>query len=98
MAEGEAALADLARHPSTARFVARKFARHFIADQPPAVAVDRLADVFRDSDGDLGELTRATIDMAEAWADPLAKVKTPQEPVVSARGRARHKRRRGRSG
>ncbi|MGH8722406.1 MAG: DUF1800 domain-containing protein, partial [Burkholderiales bacterium] len=64
MAEGEAALADLARHPSTARFIARKFARHFIADQPPAAAVDRLAAVFRDRDGDLGELARATVGMA----------------------------------
>jgi uncharacterized protein (DUF1800 family) len=84
MAEGEAALADLARHPSTARFIAGKFARHFVADKPPATAVDRLVAIFRDSDGDLGELARATIGMADAWADPLAKVKTPQELVVSA--------------
>jgi uncharacterized protein (DUF1800 family) len=84
MAEGEAALADLSRHPATARHIATKIARHFISDQPPLAAVDRLARVFRDSDGDLGELTRAVIASPEAWADPLAKVKSPQELVTSA--------------
>ena len=40
------ALDALARHPATARFVATKLARHFIADTPPQAAVDRLARVF----------------------------------------------------
>ncbi|MGE0119858.1 MAG: DUF1800 family protein [Dongiaceae bacterium] len=84
MAEGEAVLADLARHPSTARFIARKLARHFIADQPPPAAIDRLAEIFRDSDGDLLEVTHGLIARDEAWADPLAKVKTPQELVIAA--------------
>jgi uncharacterized protein (DUF1800 family) len=84
MEEGEAALADLARRPATARHIATKFARHVIADQPPAEAVERLAGVFQASDGDLGELTRAAIALPAAWADPLAKVKTPQELVTSA--------------
>jgi len=84
MAEGEAALADLARRPATARHIATKFARHFIADQPPPAAVDHLARVFRDTDGDLGELTRAVMASPEAWADPLAKVKSPQDLVTSA--------------
>jgi len=84
MAEGEAALIDLARHPSTARHIATQLARHFIADQPPPAAVDRLARVFQDSDGDLGQIMRTLIAMPEAWADPLAKVKSPTEFVVSA--------------
>jgi uncharacterized protein (DUF1800 family) len=84
MEEGEAALADLARHPSTARFIATKFARHFIADEPPAAAVERLAQRFRDGDGDLGELVRAVVEMPEAWAEPLAKVKTPQDLITAA--------------
>ena len=84
MAEGEAALADLARHPATARHIATKFARHFIADQPPPAAVDHLARVFRDTDGGLGELTRAVMASPEAWADPLAKVKSPLDLVTSA--------------
>ena len=83
IAEGEAALADLARHPATARHIAVKLARHFIADEPPAAAVDRLAAVFRDSDGDLGEVSRALIRLPEPWQAPLAKLKAPQDLVVS---------------
>ncbi len=82
-AEGVAALAALARHPATARRLATKLARHFIADQPPAAAVARLERVFRDSGGDLGQVARALVDSPEAWAEPLAKIKTPQELVVS---------------
>ena len=41
-AEGEAALADLAAHPSTARFLATKLVRHFVSDDPPPAAVERL--------------------------------------------------------
>ena len=40
-------LADLARHPSTARFIATKLARHFVADDPPPALVDRLAARYR---------------------------------------------------
>ena len=81
--EGVAALAALARHPATARHVATRLARHFIADQPPAAAVARLERVFRDSGGDLGRLAGALVDSPEAWAEPLAKIKTPEELVVS---------------
>ncbi|MBM3510137.1 MAG: DUF1800 domain-containing protein [Alphaproteobacteria bacterium] len=82
-AEGEAALRALARHPSTAIFIATKFARHFIADDPPAPAVERLARVFRDTDGDLRALAAAVVDEPAAWQAPLAKFKTPQDFLVS---------------
>ena len=39
-------LHDLARHPATARFIATKLARHFVADEPPPALVDRLAAVY----------------------------------------------------
>ena len=42
LAQGEAALSDIARHPSTARFIAAKFARHFVADDPPPAWSRRL--------------------------------------------------------
>ena len=45
--QGEAALADLAAHPATAVFIATKLVRHFIADDPPPAAVDRIAHAFR---------------------------------------------------
>ncbi|MBI3708514.1 MAG: DUF1800 domain-containing protein [Proteobacteria bacterium] len=82
--EGETALLALSRHPATATHIATKFARHFIADNPPAAAVKRLARVYRETDCDLGALARAIVDAPEAWAEPLAKVKTPNEYVVSA--------------
>lgn len=81
--EAEAAFQALARHPATARHIATKLARHFIADMPPPAAVERLARVFRDTDGDLGAVSAALIEQPEAWTDPLAKVKTPHEFVVA---------------
>ncbi|MGQ0663554.1 MAG: DUF1800 domain-containing protein [Pseudomonadota bacterium] len=82
--EGRDALNALARHPATAVHIATKFARHFIADQPPEDAVRRLARVFLDRDGDLKALSEAVVDAPEAWAEALPKIKTPNEFVVSA--------------
>jgi len=82
-AQGEAVLRDLARHPATATHVATKLARHFIADGPPPEAVARIARAFRDSDGHLPTVYATLIDCAEAWAQPLAKLKSPVEYVVS---------------
>jgi uncharacterized protein (DUF1800 family) len=78
-----AVLKDLANHPATATHVATKLARHFIADEPPASAVERLAKVFRDTDGDLPSLHRALVESPEAWQATVAKFKTPHDFVVS---------------
>ena len=45
--QGRAVLADLARHPATAKHIATKLARHFVADEPPPALVDTLAKTFR---------------------------------------------------
>lgn len=82
--EGRAALNDLARHPATARHIAFKLARHFAADQPPDGLVDRLAAVFRETDGNLRAMSEALVASWEAWETPLPKVKAPSEFVVSA--------------
>ena len=84
MREGLEAIIDLSQHPSTARHIARKLAVHFIADQPPQAAVDRLAAVFRESRGNLRAVTEALIDLPEAWQGWQKKVKTPWDLVVSA--------------
>lgn len=84
LAEGEAVLDDLARHPATARHIAGKLARHFVANVPPSALVKKLAAVFRDTDGDLKAVLSALLSAPEAWADPMAKVKSPNEFVVSA--------------
>jgi uncharacterized protein (DUF1800 family) len=81
--QGEAALADIARHPATAKFIATKFARHFVADDPPPALVARLQDVFSKSDGSLKALAMALLDADEAWQAPLTKLRSPYEFLVA---------------
>lgn len=81
--QGVAVLRDLAAKSATAHFIATKLARHFIADDPPPRAVDRIAGAFLSSDGHLPTVYRALIDSPESWAQPLAKYKTPTDYVVS---------------
>lgn len=83
VAEGEAALADLARHPSTARFIATKLTRHFLADTPPPAVVERCARAFQQSNGDIARTVGAIVDSPEAWDAPLTKFKRPEEYVIS---------------
>jgi uncharacterized protein (DUF1800 family) len=84
VAQGEAALADIARHPSTAKFIATKFARHFVADDPPPALVARLQEVFLISDGDLRALATTLVDSNEAWQAPLTKLRSPYEFLVAS--------------
>jgi uncharacterized protein (DUF1800 family) len=84
--DGEEVLDILAAHPSTARFIATKLARRFVSDTPPASVVDRVAATFRETGGDLREVTRTLLTSPE-FLSPEAhrsKVKTPFEFVVSA--------------
>jgi len=78
-----ALLHDLAHHPSTAQFVATKLARHFVADDPPAALVARLAATFRETGGDLPSVYRTLVTAPEAWDPAPAKLKTPEEFVIS---------------
>lgn len=84
--DGEAVLDLLSTHPATAQFIATKLARRFVADEPPAALVDRVAKVFLDTKGDLRAVTRAVITSPEFFSAEYrrAKVKTPLEFVVSA--------------
>jgi uncharacterized protein (DUF1800 family) len=84
LGQGEAALADIARHPSTANFIATKFVRHFVADDPPPALVGRLRDVFVKTDGDLKALATALVDSDEAWKAPLTKMRSPYDFVVAS--------------
>jgi uncharacterized protein (DUF1800 family) len=84
MEQGDAVFADLARHPATAQHIATKLARHFVADAPPRGLIDRLATVFRDTDGDLKAVATALIDWDEAWSAPLAKMRTPEEFLLAS--------------
>jgi len=82
--EGLVILDDLARHPAAAKYIATKLVRHFVNDKPPAGAVEKIAGVFRNTDGDLAAVSTALIDLEEVWADPLPKVKSHYELVIAA--------------
>ncbi len=84
--DGERVLDILARHPSTARFIATKLARRFVADVPPPALVTRAAARFTETDGDIREVVRLILTSPEFFAADATqvKVKTPFEFVVSA--------------
>jgi uncharacterized protein (DUF1800 family) len=84
--DGEDVLAILARHPSTARHVARDLVEAFVSDDPPAALVDQLARVYLETGGDLREVTRTLFTAPEFYAAGArnAKVKSPFELVASA--------------
>lgn len=77
--DGDEVLDLVAAHPSTARHIARKMAARFIADEPPAAVVERLARVFTASRGDLREMTRTLFEAPEFWraAAQREKIRSP---------------------
>ena len=84
--DGEKVLDILARHPSTARFISRKLAQRFVADDPPPQLIDRMAKTFLKSNGDLRAVLKTMIDSNEFYSEGAyqAKIKSPFEMVVSA--------------
>jgi len=76
----------LARHPATAKFIATKLTRRFVADDPPASVVSKAENAFRQSDGDARAVLRAIIDSPEFLSAEAyrSKVKKPLEYVASA--------------
>ncbi len=84
--DGEKVLDILAHQPATARFISKKLAMRFVADDPPAALVNRMADVFLKSDGDIRQVMSAMIDSKEFWSVGAyrSKVKSPLEMVASA--------------
>jgi uncharacterized protein (DUF1800 family) len=76
----------LAKHPSTARFIATKLARRFVSDTPPPALVARAVARFSQTDGDLREVIRTIVTSPEFFAADTyrAKVKSPFEFVVSS--------------
>ena len=85
--DGEEVLDILARHPSTARFIASKLARRFVSDTPDVALVNRAAAAFTRTDGDIREVVRTILTSPEFYARAAyrAKVKSPYELIVSAR-------------
>ena len=84
LAEVDEAIDRLARHPATARFVSRKLAIYFVADEPPKALVDRMARSFSQSDGDIAVVLRTMFDSPEFAASLGRKFKDPMHYVVSS--------------
>jgi uncharacterized protein (DUF1800 family) len=81
--QGEAVLEDLSVHPATAHFIATKLVRHFVADDPPPAAVERVANAFLKTGGDLPRVYAALIEAPESWNVEMRKFKTPEDFVFS---------------
>jgi uncharacterized protein (DUF1800 family) len=82
-AQGRDVLLRLARHPATAKHIATKLTRHFVADDPPQPLVDRLTARFLESGGDLKVVSKTLIAAPEAWDAPRTKLRRPAEWLVS---------------
>ncbi len=93
VAEGEQVLASLARSPATAKHLATKLARHFVADDPPDALVARLADTYLKHDGELAPVYRDLIRADESWRRAAREVQDAERlrdlDVSRARPRAR---------
>jgi uncharacterized protein (DUF1800 family) len=81
--QGRAVLKDLATHPATAKHIASKLVRYFIADEPPPALVDGLSRTFQDTLGDLKQVSKALVTSDEAWSLPPSKLKRPSEWVTA---------------
>jgi uncharacterized protein (DUF1800 family) len=84
--DGLMVLDIVAHHPATAKFIATKLVRRFVSDDPPPALVDRVAQTFLKTDGDIREVLKAIFfspefNSAEAYR---AKVKRPFELAISA--------------
>src|SRR5579883_2786213 len=84
--DGEKVLDILAKHPATAHFISKKLAQRFVADNPPAELVDRMAKTFLSTDGDIRQVMKTMLESKEFFSVGAyhAKVKTPLEMIASA--------------
>jgi len=76
----------LAHHPSTAKFISKKLAQRFVADEPPQALIDRMAATFTRTDGDLRAVVQTMLSSVEFMSEGAfqSKLKSPLEMVVSA--------------
>ena len=95
MQEGEAAIRLLARHPATAQRISLRLAQWFVADQPPPALVQRLAQRYTATQGDIAAVMRVLIESPETWAPEARLFKTPLDyacSVLAATGGAQNER------
>jgi uncharacterized protein (DUF1800 family) len=84
--EGLQVLHMLAMSPATAHHLSQQLAERFVSDTPPPALVDRMTKTYLHTGGDIREVLRTMFASAEFWSRDTyrAKVKTPEEFVISA--------------
>jgi uncharacterized protein (DUF1800 family) len=84
--DGEKVLDILANNPNTARFISKKLAQRFVADDPPPELIDHMAKTFTKTHGDIREVMRTMLESKEFMSAGAyrAKVKNPLEMIASA--------------
>lgn len=85
-AEGDWALDVLAAAPATAHHISYQLAQYFVSDKPPAALVDRLAQRFQDSHGDIRAVLKTLFNSPEFRSPQArnAKFKTPYRYLLSS--------------
>jgi uncharacterized protein (DUF1800 family) len=84
--EGMQVLHMLATSPQTANFICTKLAIRFVSDDPPPGIVARMSETFLKTNGDIRQVLLAMIQSPQFFTRDTyrAKVKTPQDYVISA--------------
>ncbi len=84
--DGEKVLDIVSRHPATARHISFELAQRFVADNPPPALVERMAQTFLKTDGDLRAVMKTMLDSKEFWSEGAyrSKMKSPLEMVAGA--------------
>ena len=82
--EVEQAIDLMVQNPATARNISRRLAIQFVSDSPPEALVDRMAQAFTRSKGDIPSVLRAMFNSREFTASLGTKFKDPMHFVVSA--------------
>ncbi len=82
--QADAILSDLATHPATAKHIATKLVKHFVADNPPLSLIAKLEADFLKTGGDLKSLYKVLLSAPETWTAGQPKFKSPWEWTISA--------------
>jgi uncharacterized protein (DUF1800 family) len=86
LAEVDEAIDILVRHPATATHLSRQIATYFVSDNPPEPLVQRMAQTFKTTDGDIAAVLSTMVHAPEFTASlkPGSRFKDPVQYVCSA--------------
>ena len=85
-AEVDEAIDILVHHPATATHLSKQIATYFVSDSPPDTLVQKMAQTFKASDGDIAQVIATMVHAPEFAASlkPGVKFKDPVHYVFSA--------------